>query len=260
VDTTPSPGRPGLTVGQRGLVAIVALLATVLLGWLLGGSDEGAIATTSPTGSSREGVTVTGTGEVSGSPDVLGVDFAVEARAGTVAAALDRANEALDRMRTTLRKGGVAPADLQTANLSVYAEFSDNGREVVGYVAGQSLAAKFRDLDRAGGVISDTVESGGDAARLEGLGFDLEDDAELLADARRAAVADAKAKAELYASAAGRSVGQVVRIEEQVSVDGPIPYAGDFARAEAGADIAPVPTEPGTQTLTVSVVVEYAFG
>jgi uncharacterized protein YggE len=259
VDTIPRPARPGLTVGQRGLAALVALLATVLLGWLLGGRDGGAIASTTAE-QARESVTVTGTGEVSGTPDVMRVDFGVETTAETVAAALDQANQALDRMRTTLRRGGVAPADLQTANLTIYPQYSNDGRDVVGYHAAQSLVAKFRDLDRAGAIISDAVEAGGDAARLQGLGFDLDDDAALLEEARTAAVADAKAKAELFASAAGRSIARVVRIEEQVSTQGPIsPYAVRVDDA-AGAEITDVPTEPGSQTVSVSVVVEYAFG
>jgi uncharacterized protein YggE len=255
-DSTPRPAATGLSVGQRGLVALVALAALLIsgvVGGLLGGAG-GASASTEPP-SQRESITVTGTGEVTGTPDVLRVDFAVETTADTVAQALDRANRALDRMRTTLRRAGVKPADLQTADLAVSPQYSDDGKEVAGYQASQRLTAKYRDLGKAGASISATVAAGGDAARVQGLWFDLDDDAGLLDDARKAAVAAATAKADLLATAAGRSIGRVVRIEEQAASPEPIPYAA----RDAAAELSDVPTEPGSQVVSVSVLVEYAF-
>ena len=115
---------------------------------------------------------------------------------------------------------------------------------------------KLRDLARAGAVISRAAAAGGDATRISGLSFDIEDDSALLAQARRQAFDEAKAKAELYAQASGRGLGRVVSINESVAA----PDAGRQASADAAAAVAkPVPILPGEQRLSVTASVEWAF-
>jgi hypothetical protein len=105
----------------------------------------------------------------------------------------------------------------------------------------QQLSVKLRDLARAGAVISQAADAGGDATRIRGLSFDIEDDSALLAQARRKAFDEAKA-AELYAQASGRGLGRVVSINESVAA----PDAGRQASAAAAAAVAkPVPILPG---------------
>ena len=73
--------------------------------------------------------------------------------------------------------------------------------------------------------------------------------------ARKTAVANARRMAELYATAAGASLGQVLKIEEAAYNPGPIPMMRQTAAAEA----APVPIEAGEQTLQVMVTITYAL-
>jgi uncharacterized protein YggE len=194
----------------------------------------------------REGITVTGTGEAFGEPDTLTADFAVETTGATVKEALDRAVAAATRMRDSLLGAGTARADLQTTQ-------KDDGK-ITGYTASQGLSLTVRDLARAGTLISAAIEAGGDAARLSNVSFAIENDDALLAQARKAAFADARAKATLYAAEAGRPLGRVVRVNEET------PSFGGFSQKHlmASADAA-VPIEPGRQRLTVSVVVEWAL-
>jgi uncharacterized protein YggE len=123
------------------------------------------------------------------------------------------------------------------------------GGGINGYDVFQSLTVKLRDLDRAGDAISDAAEAGGNATRINGVSFDIEDNSELLERARDAAFADAKAKAEQYARLAGRSLGKVAQISENNYSTGPIAYGG--ARAEAAMDSS-VPIQPGTQQVSIS--------
>ncbi|XVU27688.1 SIMPL domain-containing protein [Actinoplanes sp. CA-054009] len=206
----------------------------------------------------RESVQVTGVGVVSGRPDTLSANFGVEASAATVNEAMDRAGKAAARMRAALVRAGIEPADLQTSDVRVDAQRKDAG-DITGYTASQGLIAKIRNLPQAGTTMSAAVAAGGDAARLNGATFTIEDDAALLAEARKKAFADARAKADLYAREAGRSLGRVVRVSEDAV---PVrPYDQHRTDALSGAaDAAAVPIEPGRQQLSVTVIVEWAFG
>jgi uncharacterized protein YggE len=241
--------------------ALVAVLVVVflVLAWLLGSNSSRGVAVASQptTGDrARDGVLVSGTGFVTGRPDVLTVQMGVETQGPTVDRALDLANQAQSRLRDGFTKGGIPERDLQTSGLSIYPQYAKDGRRISGYQVSEQLSVKLRDLARAGAVISRAAAAGGDATRISGLSFDIEDDSALLAQARRKAFDEAKAKAELYAQASGRGLGRVVSINESVAA----PDAGRQASADSAAAVAkPVPILPGEQRLSVTASVEWAF-
>lgn len=234
---------------------LVAALTTlvVLSSSLLGGHPAAASAGSPSAGQTTDSVLVLGTGEVFAEPDMLTANFAVETGASTVDEALNRANTAAVRMRDALLRAGLTRADLQTSNVDVGSQRDDNGT-IVGYTVSQGLTATIRDLPRAGAFMSAAIAAGGDAARLNGVWFAIEDDAALLTEARRKAFADARAKAELYAREAGRPLGRVIRVSEMTPGDGG--SGGQDLRA--GAD-SPVPIEPGRQRRAVTITVEWAL-
>lgn len=250
---------------NRSAAAPLVALGTVAVlaaGWLMGnnGGTPPAAAATSPTqvadDRARDGVLVTGTGKVTGRPDTLVADFGTEASGSSVDQALGRADRAISRVRKELVAGGVDRADLQTAGIEIYPRYDNNGDRITGYQASQRLTVTFRDVDRAGALLGKAVDAGGDAARLSGLSFRIDDDSDLLATARRKAFDDAKAKATLYGEAAGRGLGRVVSVTETVRGDDS-PYPVDrYYAASAARDVA---IEPGQQQLSVSVTVEWAF-
>ena len=205
------------------------------------------------------GLTVTGSARVEGVPDTLRLDIGVTTTDSSVDAALTKANSASAALQTSLRDNGVAERDIASTQLSIQPQYNYNRSTttITGYQVTQSVTAKVRDLDRAGEVIGAAAAAGGDATIVNGISFDLEDNAALLSDARERAVADAKAKAEEYARATGRGLGQVASLVES-TIDEPRPYAHDAALggADAGYD---VPLAPGTQTVSVQVQVTYAF-
>ncbi|MEU4693833.1 SIMPL domain-containing protein [Actinoplanes sp. NPDC023714] len=239
------------------VIALLALLAAPT-STLAGGTPALASANL-PAGSALadqpiESVVVTGTGEVSGVPDVLTANFGVETTAGAVTEALDRANAAATRVRDALIKAGVAKADLQTSDVTISTRRNDKDK-IIGYAVSQGLTAKIRNLSTAGRSITTAVTAGGDAARLNGVTFAIDDDTALLAEARRKAFADARAKAELYARESGRSLSRVVKVTEATPSYQPFKSYDSLA---AAADSA-TPIEPGRQQLSVTVTVEWAF-
>jgi uncharacterized protein YggE len=257
---------------RRAAVLVITALAFILaylLGTSHGGSSVAAAATGVPassTGSttgSPSGITVSGTGKVSGTPDTLLLDLTVSANGDSVSSALAAANSVESRVQKALLGGGVAAKDLKTSGLSIQPNYtySKSGQPSVhGYQVTESVEAKLRDLGKAGGLISSATNAGGNAVRIDGVSLDLEDTGSLVSAARDNAFGEAKAKAEQYAKAAGRSLGSVTSISETVQAPTakyltPTMYAQDMASAGA-----PVPIQAGSQDVGVTVTVVFAFG
>jgi uncharacterized protein YggE len=230
------------------LVAAVAALAAIAL---LFRPEAVRAAPAAPP--SDAGVQVEGVGTATGTPDVLRVVIGVETTADTVDEALQQADAAADRVLDALRAEGVPEEDVQTVNLSVYPAHGDDGRTITGYTARHDLDVTLRDVSRAGTTIGVLVDAGGDAARLQGVSFSLDDDAALQEEARAEAFAAARDKAEQYAELAGRQLGDLVEIREQVTASPPLPNASADAAAEA------VPIAPGSATVAVTVHVRWSL-
>jgi uncharacterized protein YggE len=202
------------------------------------------------------GVEVGGVGTATGTPDVLRVTVGVEVVADAVDPALSRADDAARRVIAALRDAGVAGKDVQTSNVSVSPRYADDGTQVTGYAARHDLSVTLRDIGSAGTVIAAVADAGGDAVRIEGLSYALEDDAAVQERARAAAFADAERRARQYADLVGRRLGDVLSVRENVSTPAPQPYAtADSAAASGGA----VALEPGSATVTVTAEVRWSL-
>jgi uncharacterized protein YggE len=239
-------------------IAAMALLAAYLLG-AVRPSSAGAATTTSAGGTAAaaattdSGVTVTGTGTVTGTPDTLRIALSVTATASGIDAALGSANRSARAVQGALSAQGVAARDLKTSGLSIQPNYTSKG-EPSGYRVDESITASLRDLAKAGATLSAAVAAGGNAVRVDGVSVALEDTDSLVTGARTAAVDDARAKAEQYAKAAGRTLGEVRSISEVVQQPTPLAFDSRFA---AAVPASAVPIQPGSQDVTVAVTVVY---
>jgi len=109
---------------------------------------------------------------------------------------------------------------------------------------------KIRKLDTASQVLALIVSTGGDATRINSVNYTIEDDSQLVKDARARAFNDAKDRAQQYAQLSGLDLGKVISISESggATPPTPMPYSG-------GAEMAAVPVQPGQQTVGFSVTV-----
>jgi uncharacterized protein YggE len=110
-----------------------------------------------------------------------------------------------------------------------------------------------RDLAELGSILDKSVTVG--ANTINGVSFSVADPAELYNEARKSAFADARKKAELYATAAGATLGELETIVESQGFNSPQPYPM-YARAEMAAS-APVPVEAGEMSFAITVKVEW---
>jgi uncharacterized protein YggE len=235
------------------LLAVLAVGTAVVAAVIVSAPDPVQAAPGDPP--AEAGVEVQGVGTATGTPDVLHVTVGVETHADSVGEALASANAAAQHVLDALRGAGVADADLQTANVHVYPRYDGDGQSISGYLAGQDIRVTLRDVGAAGATIGSAVQAGGDAARLQGISYELDDDAPLMSRARELAFADARATAEQYARLAGRELGDVVLMREQVTPSGPVAMAGDSAASSQA-----VPIAPGTTDVTVTAEVRWSFG
>jgi len=212
-------------------------------------------------GQAPTGITVTGEGKVQGAPDVAMIQLGVSTLRPTVAEARQQAATALDAMINTLKSNGVDDDDIQTAQLYISPEYDyrDNEQVLRGFRVNNSLSVKVRDIDTTSKVVDDAVAAGGDDTQLQGISFTIDDPKELQKQAREAAIADARARADTLAQAGSISVGDPITITEGSVYVPPLPYAAG-ARAADSAQAAPeTPIEPGQLDVVVNVTVTFAI-
>ena len=195
------------------------------------------------------GITATGTGSVTVVPDRALFWFGVQSEGRTASAALNANAAEIRRVIDALRSAGVAAADLQTQQVSLSPRTNETG-EIVGYTAVNTVSARIRDIDRAGAVIDAAVNAG--ANQVGGPQLIRADQNAQYRSALRAAIADARAKAQALAEASNVTLGPIVAVAEAGSGPAPLP-----ATERAAAD---TPVMPGTQEVQAIVTVTFGVG
>ncbi|WP_136645885.1 SIMPL domain-containing protein [Tabrizicola sp. YIM 78059] len=197
-------------------------------------------------------IVVTATGTVEVAPDMATLTIGVTTQGDTAAAALAANSASVEAVMARLAATGVEARDMQTSNLSLYPNWSGTegmAPTIANYVASNQVTIRIRKLDALGAILDAAVADG--ANTLNGLAFGLADPDPLLDEARKKAVAAARARAELLAAAAGVTLGPIVQISEGGSWSEPVP----MYRAEVAA--APVPVAGGEVGLSATVTIQY---
>ena len=208
-------------------------------------------------------ISIEGRGEVAAAPDMAMVNSGVTTQGATAREALDANTAAMADLIAALKGSGIADRDIQTSGFSVnpnyvYSDERDaNGYtmppKINGYQVSNTVTIKVRDLDQLGAILDQSVTVG--ANTVNGVSFSVADPSALYNKAREAAFADATAKAELYAGAAGSALDEIVSISETQGFNEPQPYPM-YARAEM-ADSAKVPVQAGELSFAINVSVQW---
>ncbi|MDQ1696374.1 MAG: uncharacterized protein QOJ03_1727 [Frankiaceae bacterium] len=239
-----------------GWLLIVAVLSAGIL--VANGAGRGpghvAEAANDPT---DDAVTVTGVGAADGVPDTLTVDFSVSVRRSTVQSALDAQSRYTRRVLSALHDAGVADKQVRTTDLELF-RFRNRHTHTSGYFASESVEARLTPLTHAGRTIA-AVAASSSHVDVGQLRFDIANDTDLVKQARDNAWADAKARAEQYATLSGRSLGRVEHVTETVRTVPVEDFFGGAAAGSVGTGTPSVPLRGGQQTLTVRVNVVWAL-
>ena len=196
-------------------------------------------------------LTVTGTALVNAAPDQATLSLGVTTTGATAAAAMGANNDAASAVIARLIAAEVADRDMQTTGLSLNPNWVMNAagtaQEIQGYTASSTLTVRIADLDAAGAILDAAIADG--ANTLNGLTFGLADPRPLEDDARKAAVADALARAQVLAAAAGETLGPIVSMTEGAGAQQPMPML-----FKAAADSA-VPLAAGEVGVSAEVTI-----
>lgn len=222
-----------------------------------------AVALASPALAHEPGtISLNGIGEISAKPDTAYLTSGVTTQGATAREALDGNTAAMSQLIETLRAAGIEERDIQTSGFTVnpnyvYTDARDaNGYtlppKINGYVVSNNVTVRVRDLAILGAVLDQAVTVG--ANTINGVTFSVADPSKLNEEARKAAFADAKAKAELYATAAGVELGAIRLITESNGYAPPQPY---MMREAAFADAKAVPIAAGEMTYSINVTVTW---
>ncbi|ADU01299.1 SIMPL domain-containing protein [Mycolicibacterium gilvum] len=227
-----------------------SFIAAAVAALTVAGSTACDARSTAPApGTDSRQVTVVGAGEVQGTPDTLTVNASMEFLGPDATAAMNQTDERQQAVIDGLVGLGIDRADIATTAADLQPQYGSNGTAIAAYRATNTVNVTIRDLAQASDAISLVVNTGGDAARINSIAYSIEDDSELVRDARARAFEDAKDRAGQYAELSGLSLGKVISIAESGGAPPPVPMQAPRAMEAA------VPMEPGQQMVGFSVTV-----
>ena len=201
-------------------------------------------------------VIVIGEGSVHIAPDYAQIRGGVTTKGKTVKEATDANSKVMAAITAALLNAGVAQTDIKTAQFSIQPVYAPSQPQAEPKLVGYSVSNQITVTVRALGKVSDTLDRMVDAGATDigNVSFLHSDPAKALDQAREAAVADARRKAELYAHAAGFTLGRVAWLTEDTGTMPPVPMP--MFRAQASMT-APVPISAGEDTLRVQITIGF---
>jgi uncharacterized protein len=240
---------------------LVAVIAGLTVGLVAGPVAANVLApgrtAAAPPGtlpSPEHTIAVTGTGKVVVVPDQASVRLGVLVERKTAREAHDAAATAMTKVIAAIRALGIVDRDIVTSLVSlgpVHDWTPNTAPRIRGYQLVNVVTVTVRDLAKLSDVLDDAVTAG--ATTIEGISFEVADRAAAEAQAREAAVKDAKAKAETLAKGVGVRISGVASMSESVSTP---PWYG---RYQSGAADGGTPVMPGTTDVVITVSVTFVI-
>ena len=217
---------------------IIALLTTGLL--ILGLTGCAA----QNTAALPESVTAGGSGKATAEADVAELTLGVETEGITTEAAREKNAEAVQAAVDFLTGMGVAEGDIKTERIYLGEQYDG------GYQMSTRMTVLVREVDRTGEAIDGVVAAGVNS--IYDVEYGVADEAALYEKALENAAADARESAQKMAEAAGRTLGEVITVEES--------YGGTALvrqQAEDGSFVDGTLSSPGEESVTAEVRVTY---
>ena len=235
-------------------------------------------ASIAPLGPTSTLLSLNAEGRSTRTPDLAMFSSGVVTNGRTAADAMADNARQMERVVAALKRSGIADKDIQTSAITLQPRYSNPDRDaqllarqtgqpyvqpvdqtprIIGYEARNTVSVRVRNLAKMGGVIDTLIAAG--ANEVNGPSFTLEEQKEALDEARLAAIASGRERAELYARAAGLRVARIVSISES---GGYYPVQEIFvtargAMAPPAPPPPPTPVSPGELALGVNLAMQF---
>ncbi len=207
----------------------------------------------------RPSITVSAQGSTRVTPDRATVQIGVQTRGSTAAAASAENARVAQRVIAAIKALGIGAEQISTVNYSVnpdYRQIENRRPEVIGYTVHNTVVVDVRQIEQVGRVIDASLGAG--ANMINSLDFYASNTEEARRTALAAAMAKARAEAEVIARAAGGTLGGLA----QASVGAymvPVRTASTMMRGDVAMAPPPTPMEPGSELLSVQVMTRWYF-
>lgn len=199
-------------------------------------------------------ISVSGSGNVTVTPDVVNLKFLVKTTDWNVSKAVEKNASNTANVFTALKEIGINDSDISTSDYQIY---QDNSKDYPGqYTVRNSISVCVRNPEITGNVIDVAVKGNVGANGLSSFNYAVTDKTSALRQARTLAIQDAQDAASLLAGASGCKVSKVLNIQEDFTST----YAtNDMATAKEVmlAESAPTKIEAGTVTIASNVRITY---
>ncbi len=202
-------------------------------------------------------ISVDGTAEAEATPDTATITLGVMTHDSDAAKAQTENARLSSAVNQAVRSLGIDAKDISTTNYyfsPTYRTDDKHQQEISGYTVKNTVVVKMHDLKLTGRVIDLALKSG--ANEVHSLQFSTSDTSAVRRDALRRAAADARAKADILASALGHRVIGISSVSESSSINMPRSYGSAMLMAKAANDAATT-IEPGTLTMSANVHVDF---
>jgi len=203
-------------------------------------------------------ISLAASGTVKAAPDIVSISTGVTSEGQTAKDALSKNTDAMTKVVDTLKDAGLEAKDIQTTDFSVSPIYERKKDEqaafITGYRVNNNVNITVRDVKKLGDVLDKVVQAG--ANQIGSISFGIAESEKMKDEARKLAMKNAIANAELYAEAAGVELGPVVKITESGGF-APRPYSVRTAAAPMMAEANPVPVEGGTLSVEAKVQVTW---
>ena len=199
---------------------------------------------------------VVASGEVSRVPDIARITAGVVTVAPSATAALAQNATQMASVRAALKRAGIADRDIQTSSINLYPDYRQdaqgNNPQIVGYRASNDVSVRFRDIANTGRILDALVAQG--ANQINGPMLSIDKPEAALDEARTLALANARARAQLYAKALGKRVGRILSISEAGAN-----YAQPLVMMQSarGKEADSTSVDPGEQSVSISLSVSF---
>jgi uncharacterized protein YggE len=239
---------------KRAIAPIAALLAVAL------SVPPAQAQNVEPKAPPEARLVVVGEGRVTVAPDYARIRTGVSTNAKTAKEASDANAKLMAGVIAALVDAGIAKKDIQTAQFSIDPVYtspssapSSGERKLSGFRVSNQVNVTIHEIGQVGDILDRLVRAG--ATEASSIAFLNSDPEKALDQAREAAIANARHKAELYARASDLNLGRVAWITESADFQPVVPMAVNMQRMSAPAK--PVPIETGEETITARVTVGF---
>jgi hypothetical protein len=158
-------------------------------------------------------------------PDEASMTVGTQAKAPTVTAAVAANKAKTEKLLAAIRSAGIRERDIQTQGIQLSPDYrwenepGGRGRQIlVGYIAGNSVQIKTRNIDALTSLLDTLTTAGADT--VYGPNFGISDPAPLRREARVRAMARGEAEAAEYARNNGYKGVRLLSVEEGTSYRG----------------------------------------